>query len=353
MPDPITFICDRRFHRRITLDTQHGPLNVSYADIGCATGPTLLYLPGMFASRYLGIPMHLMAERAGVRLVVVDRPGMGASTNVEPGDRIAVWLDMLPRLLAHLNIQRVNLVSHSAGAIFLLNTWARYRELIAPVVTLLAPWVDPAHSRVVPMQLAQYVPTKAFAIWHQIPRFFVTQASPVFASSGALVRKMSMSSGLSGGASQDESDRTFLDANYRRIERDYGVPVKESAELSELAVQYMFSEETVGGNGEALQCLRKTKGSDWGACEDYAGCARTLGQQEREGGGRGSVKLRVYHAETDSMVGKKGQRYVDECWNLGEGYDGIEYTARMVKGTDHDTVSQAVEVWEEIFASVQ
>lgn len=32
---------------------------------------------------------------------------------------------------------------------------------------------------------------------------------------------------------------------------------------------------------------------------------------------------------------------------LGE---GVEVVSRRVDGTDHDTVSQAVEVWEEIFS---
>ncbi|KAL4886513.1 Alpha/Beta hydrolase protein [Aspergillus karnatakaensis] len=354
MTDAVTVICNRRFHQRVKLNTQYGELSVSYADIGCATGPVLLYLPGMFASRYLGIPMHLIAERAGVRLLVVDRPGMGASTDVEPADRFDAWVDMVPRLLAHLTISRVNLAAHSSGTMYLFNTWARCRELIGPVVTLIAPFVDVAHSRVTSLQAAQYIPTMAFGAWHHIPRFFVTQASPVFASSGALVRRMSMTSGL-GGASQ-EADRTFLDANYRRVERDYGVPVKQSAELARLAVEYMFAENTVGANSEALHCLKKVKGGDWGFCDDYAVCAKTLGARERtrKGGGRGSMTLRVFHAETDALVGMKGQKYLEECWrNLGEGSDGVEFISRVVDGTDHDTVSQAVEVWEEIFASIR
>lgn len=137
MSDPLGLISSKCFHRRVILDTAYGPLTISFADIGGTTGPALLFLPGMFASRYLSIPMHVIAERAGVRLLVVDRPGMGASTNVPLAQRIAIWVDMLPRLLAHLGIPRVNLVSHSAGTIYLLNTWAQCRELVGPVVAFL------------------------------------------------------------------------------------------------------------------------------------------------------------------------------------------------------------------------
>lgn len=141
MTDPLSLISNTRFHRRVVLDTAHGPLTVSFAEIGCATGPALLFLPGMFASRYLGITMHTVAERFGVRLLVVDRPGMGASTDVPLAQRVAVWVDMLPRLLAYLKIPRVSLVAHSAGTIYLLNTWAQCREVVSPVITVLG--MDP------------------------------------------------------------------------------------------------------------------------------------------------------------------------------------------------------------------
>lgn len=137
MSDPLGLISSNRFHRRVNLDTICGPLTVSFAEMGCITGPALLFIPGMFASRYVGIPLHAIAERAGVRLLVVDRPGMGASTDVPLSKRVAAWVDLLPRLLAHLGISRVNLVAHSVGTVYLLNTWAQCRELVAPEITIL------------------------------------------------------------------------------------------------------------------------------------------------------------------------------------------------------------------------
>lgn len=137
MSDPLSLVSNSRFHRRVTFDTACGSLTVSFAEIGSVTGPALLFLPGMFASRYTIIPLHALAERAGVRLLVVDRPGMGASTDVPLNHRVASWVDLVPRLLAHLGIARVNLVAHSAGTVFLLNTLAQYRELVNPEVFLL------------------------------------------------------------------------------------------------------------------------------------------------------------------------------------------------------------------------
>lgn len=59
---------------------------------------------------------------------------MGASTEVPLSERVATWTDMLPRLLAHLNIPRVSLVAHSVGIIYLLNIWSKCREYINPVI---------------------------------------------------------------------------------------------------------------------------------------------------------------------------------------------------------------------------
>ncbi|KAJ5278716.1 hypothetical protein N7478_004088 [Penicillium angulare] len=290
--DPSSIISNISFHRRTTLETKHGLLTVSFADIGCPTGPALLYLPGMFASRYLGIPMHTLASRAGVRLLVVDRPGMGCSTDVPLAERIDAWIDILPRLLRYLDIQR------------------------------------------------------AFSLWHHIPRFFVKKASPVLASSGALLRSI-------GPSTSDEEDRTFLDANWRRLERDYGVPRKEAAELTNLVGQYIFTENTVGANSEALQCVRKGDGRNWGVCSDYAVCARELVEREQkqgqlEGASAGGARIWAYHSTKDAMVGSRGPKYFDGCWDVSGSKS--TFVSRTVEGTDHDTVCQAVEVWEEIFS---
>ncbi|KAJ5591695.1 uncharacterized protein N7459_002064 [Penicillium hispanicum] len=304
--------------------------------------PYFFFMPGMFASRYLGIPLHAIAERAGVRLLVVDRPGMGASTDVPLAQRVAVWTDMLPRFLESLKIPRVSLVAHSAGTIYLLNTWAYCREYINPGIAVIAPWVDPAYSRVGIMRAAQYVPTKAFALWNKIPRFFVTQARPVLSASGALVRQLSPSG--SGDAHEPAQDLSFLDDNWRRVERDYGIPLLEQKELAQLAIRFMHTENTVGANSEAVQTLRKDGGGSWGVCSDYAECARALATN--------GYTLHAYFAAADALVGKQGQKYFEDCWRA-PGVEAIDFASTTIEGSDHDTVTQSVDVWENIFSSIK
>lgn len=74
------YLAQDQFHRRFVLPAtaDHDELQVSYADVGRVPkpdedAPTVLFVPGMFASRYLGVWMHAIAEKLGVRVLIVDR----------------------------------------------------------------------------------------------------------------------------------------------------------------------------------------------------------------------------------------------------------------------------------------
>lgn len=81
----LDLIHDDRMHRELTLPASatHDALNVSYADIGqspkdlsdgaVAEQPTILLIPGMFGSRFLALRLHAIAEKLGVRFLIVDR----------------------------------------------------------------------------------------------------------------------------------------------------------------------------------------------------------------------------------------------------------------------------------------
>lgn len=81
--EAIQYVSSPRFHHTFTLpaSSEHSDdLTVSYADLGRVPDPdgtesipTVLFMPGMYASRYLGVAMHVIAEKLGVRVLVVDR----------------------------------------------------------------------------------------------------------------------------------------------------------------------------------------------------------------------------------------------------------------------------------------
>ncbi|BDD57485.1 hypothetical protein MAP00_002844 [Monascus purpureus] len=363
----LRLISNSRFHRTFTLPAtpDHDELTITYADAGHdpehpddRDSTTILFMPGMFSSRYHGIPVHVVAEKLDVRVLVIDRPGMGNSTNTPLDQRVPVWLEIVPHLLAHLGIEHVALISHSAGTIYLLNTLYHCRGILhpeRPYVALLCPWVDPAHSHVTTMQLAQHLPSKAFNVWNQIPRFFLLKASPKLACSGAVMTKIHDT--VTGG---DIASKSQLEKNRQRMEEGYGVPRAVQVEVDNFVTQFLFKEDTEGANSEALQCLRKGREGMWGECEDYGVFVREFVEQERRaidasdaGRERGekTLKVRLYFAERDAMIGKKGQEYVEECWKVedGEFQDVLDVRSCTVSGVEHDSLPMSVEVWEKIF----
>lgn len=192
--DAQTYLAHPRFHQTFTLPAtaEHGALVFSYAEAGREGRrrergengedvdkadediPTVLFIPGMFASRYVATwpAVHAVASRMGVRVLAVDRPGMGSSSAVPLAQRVPVWLELVPALLRHLAIRHVALVSHSAGTIFALNTLYRCRDVLhpeRPLVALLGKWFP------LPRPFA-FPPTRAEA-W-QGPQKTLTRPNP-------------------------------------------------------------------------------------------------------------------------------------------------------------------------------
>ncbi|KAI0480688.1 Alpha/Beta hydrolase protein [Xylariaceae sp. FL0804] len=378
------------FHRRFTLPAtaDHEALTVSYADAGRAPAdpaaaaaagapgslsssssqpqpPTVVFIPGMFASRYFALLVHPVAEKLGVRVLVIDRPGMGHSTNVPPERRLATWIEVLPRLLEHLGIRHVSLASHSAGTMFLLNTLYECRDILdpeRPFVAMMGPFVHPSNSGQALMKAAGIIPNKAFAAWNSIPRV-LRGLSPAFSASGTAIGWVSNAFGSGGGG---EGSVSQVEQNRRRMERDYGLPRDVRAQLETLAMDAMFREDTVGANSEALACLKKGPGGSWGRCEDAAAFVRDLADLERrrrpsrtaeEPAGRSSapLKVRVFYAEDDMLSGEKGKAYVEECWK-GQDIDDfgnlVHFASETVEKTDHDGVATSVLALTELFLEV-
>ncbi|KAK7707838.1 hypothetical protein SLS64_005055 [Diaporthe eres] len=198
------------------------------------------------------------------------------------------------------------------------------------------------------MQMVKYLPTSVFGVWHHMPK--------IVSAGGAMFDKISKLLPSSSGVNAAETPP--LERNRQKIERDYGMPVELQKELQTLTLKAIFSENMVGADSEALCCLRKGPAGLWAYCDDYALFVKKLAELERnrradEGDGR-REKLRIsaYFAETDAMIGKRGQSYMEGCWKGSEGdefQDVLTFTTMTIKDTDHDSVVQSVEVLRQIF----
>src|SRR5689334_18100582 len=86
---------------------------LSYVLTGADAGPLVAVLDGP-CSRGLGRALTPTAREAGIRLLILDRPGCHGSTR-QPGRRIADWPADHLAALDDLGVERAGIVAQSGG----------------------------------------------------------------------------------------------------------------------------------------------------------------------------------------------------------------------------------------------
>ena len=116
---------------------------LAWHEWGVPDGIPVLRLQGTPGSRFSRYPKPEVWERLGVRVVMADRPGFGASTRM-PGRGLASVADDLVELLDHLGLDRVPVIGISGGGPHVLALGARHpgRISAATVVAGAAPLTD-------------------------------------------------------------------------------------------------------------------------------------------------------------------------------------------------------------------
>src|SRR5512138_1016983 len=101
-------------HERDHTITLHDGRALGYVDYGDPSGRALLYFHGHPGSRREAAFLARQADEAGVRLVGVDRPGMGLST-YKPRRRLLDWPGDVTELADALRIDDFAVVGFSGG----------------------------------------------------------------------------------------------------------------------------------------------------------------------------------------------------------------------------------------------
>ncbi|GAA2788896.1 alpha/beta hydrolase [Saccharopolyspora taberi] len=105
---------------------------LGWAEWGPPDGTAVLFCPGAAQSRSLGFGTDVVGE-LGVRLISVDRPGLGISDPV-PGRTLLDWADDIAALADERAWGRFSVVGYSAGAPFALSCAASGLVASAAVV---------------------------------------------------------------------------------------------------------------------------------------------------------------------------------------------------------------------------
>ena len=370
----LDFLCDIRFHKSYVLppnpDTsRYAPYRVSYADFGDPDSDAVVLLCGAsMGTRSCYSPLDQLAKVYNVRIIRPDRPGIGGSQPVDLEKRIQTWLgrclwahksdlrcanvaEMVPLLLAHLNITHVSLASHSGGDIYLLNIMLTYSCLLhseTSYVCFFAPWVvcilkdttcDPWLFESTLMQ----------DLKDSMHRSNSSQASmsapaPIPLTPTAL----SMRTRGTSLFSNDEPGGLSLDDNL----------VVE--ELRRHITSFLFAECMDGISADVRLFLRKPRSVAWCSSVfwsdfDYAVplISRMIDEEDGTDGFGRLWLVDTFHAQTDAMVGEKGKVWFDSCWmshhstpgrfskeNMHSSYlpfrDSYRYRSQVVEGAEHN-----------------
>ena len=243
----------------------------------------------------------------------------------------------MPALLAHLHVKHVALISHSNGTIYLLNTILHLRYILHPTkpyVALLAPWVDPTHSGC--LTYLAYVPDAMLSKTSVLIKFFINNINPALMFSSGVVK--SIGKNTTSGVESDTPEFMDYDPEIKSLE----------PELNNIIPKLMFSGENPGASDEAFLCLRRGKYT-WGAFRDYDEAVQMVVKQERDltvhsstSDGRKVEKLRVevFFAEKDGLVGNRGEEWFRKCWTDAAPDDYIIYTPETVPGTGHEDIAE-------------
>ncbi|OSD06058.1 hypothetical protein PYCCODRAFT_1431877 [Trametes coccinea BRFM310] len=119
------------------------PLTVSLSDLGSPTGFPLVVFLGLGCVRHIMGLYDEMAECMGIRLITIDRWGLGRTEvpKNKSARGIPEWAGLVEEVLDHLNIDQCSVMAHSAGAPYAMAFANRFPERIRGEVCLLAPWV--------------------------------------------------------------------------------------------------------------------------------------------------------------------------------------------------------------------
>ena len=116
-------------------------LLVSFADTGLEHGHPVMVFLGLGASRHLIGLYNELAASLGLRLICIDRWGIGRTDNIPPDQRnIMGWSFVVEQVADLLAIDKFSILAHSAGAPFAAAMALLFPHRIQGPLHLLAPW---------------------------------------------------------------------------------------------------------------------------------------------------------------------------------------------------------------------
>jgi hypothetical protein len=138
------YLKSRRLNRIVTLKRpgQAGQV-LSVAEAGDPEGYPVLVFLGLGCVRYLIALYDEVARGDNIRLICIDRWGLGKSQEVAPEQRgLLEWADVVKEVMDQMEVPTFGLMAHSAGVPSALATALKMKDRVSGTIHLLAPWVN-------------------------------------------------------------------------------------------------------------------------------------------------------------------------------------------------------------------
>jgi len=127
-PDPLAVEPEPKPNQEGSLSLHDGRI-LTWAEFGAHRGQPLLYFHGTLSSRLEAAALHATSRRLGLRLVAVDRPGVGGSTPNRHRSVSSITEDVC-QLLDGLGLQQAGLLGVSSGGAYAAVVASRLPERV-------------------------------------------------------------------------------------------------------------------------------------------------------------------------------------------------------------------------------
>ncbi|KAL4930055.1 uncharacterized protein BDV17DRAFT_47811 [Aspergillus undulatus] len=193
---------------------------IAFSEVGDPKGHMVLCCLGMGLTRYLMAFYDELARSLGLRLVTLDRPGVGESgPYVTDAGTPLSWPDDVAIVCNHIKVTKFSILAHSAGSIYALATALRIPQHIRGRIHLLAPWIPPSQLS----NIGSYktpVPNNAVPVSHRFLRALPASFLKIANSSFMSATSSSLTSSLPKSPKRSKRRATMKDGGARPVSLD-------------------------------------------------------------------------------------------------------------------------------------
>jgi pimeloyl-ACP methyl ester carboxylesterase len=203
---------------------------IAYSEVGDPNGAVVFVCVGMGLTRYVTVFYDELATTLRLRLITLDRPGVGGSGPYPANDKSGPlsWPDDIMAICQHLGITKFSLLAHSAGAIYALATSLILPQMLIGKVHLLAPWIPASQLEVIPHQTTSATPASGLPrsqrFLRVLPTPLLRAANASFMSptsvSGKSKKNAAKQSAIKGPRQSGDSPRAPLQPRERSVSQD-------------------------------------------------------------------------------------------------------------------------------------